>query len=112
MADAEWFGTGHARPKGPGSRLRLWLVLPLGAAGGGGSGAGGRRLEENVVARRSRHVGHGDCLHQADTERLELSSDSFGLVYGSLALHHVENLDRLMSVVYRSLIPGASQVFS
>jgi SAM-dependent methyltransferase len=50
--------------------------------------------------------------NRADMERLELPSASFGLVYSSLALHYVENLDGLMSVVYRSLIPGGSFVFS
>jgi SAM-dependent methyltransferase len=49
---------------------------------------------------------------RADMERLELPSASFGLVYSSLALHYVGNLDGLMSVVYRSLIPGGSLVFS
>jgi SAM-dependent methyltransferase len=49
---------------------------------------------------------------RADMERLELPSNSYGLVYSSLALHYVENLDGLMSVVHRSLIPGGSLVFS
>ncbi|HMD66761.1 MAG TPA: class I SAM-dependent methyltransferase [Stellaceae bacterium] len=49
---------------------------------------------------------------RADMERLELPPDSFDLVYSSLALHYVEKLDRLMAIVYRSLIPGGSLVFS
>jgi SAM-dependent methyltransferase len=49
---------------------------------------------------------------RADMERLELPPASFGLAYSSLALHYVERLDRLMSVVHCSLVPGGSLVFS
>jgi ubiquinone/menaquinone biosynthesis C-methylase UbiE len=49
---------------------------------------------------------------RADMEQLELPAKAFGLVYSSLALHYVENLDRLMAQVHRSLIPGGSLVFS
>jgi ubiquinone/menaquinone biosynthesis C-methylase UbiE len=49
---------------------------------------------------------------RADLERLRLQSSSFDLVFSSLALHYVKNLDRLMSKVHRSLVPGGSLVFS
>jgi len=49
---------------------------------------------------------------RADMDQLELSPGSFDLVYSSLALHYVENLERLMAEVHRSLIPGGSLVFS
>ena len=49
---------------------------------------------------------------RADMEHLELPPASFNLVYSSLALHYIEDLNRLMSQVYRSLIPGGSLVFS
>jgi ubiquinone/menaquinone biosynthesis C-methylase UbiE len=49
---------------------------------------------------------------RADMEHLELSPESFNIVYSSLALHYIEDLDRLMSAVYRSLVPGGSLVFS
>jgi ubiquinone/menaquinone biosynthesis C-methylase UbiE len=49
---------------------------------------------------------------QADMEQIELPADSLDLVYSSLALHYVENLSRLMSQVYRALVPGGSLVFS
>lgn len=49
---------------------------------------------------------------RADMENLELPAGSFELAYSSLALHYVENLDRLMGVVHRSLLRGASLVFS
>jgi ubiquinone/menaquinone biosynthesis C-methylase UbiE len=49
---------------------------------------------------------------RADMEHLELPPESFDLVYSSLALHYIENLDGLLSQVYRSLVPGGSLVFS
>lgn len=49
---------------------------------------------------------------RADLESLELAPRSFGLVYSSLALHYLENLDRLMAQVHRALRPGGSLVFS
>jgi SAM-dependent methyltransferase len=49
---------------------------------------------------------------RADMERLELPAASLDLVYSSLALHYVANLDRLISVVHRSLAAGGSFVFS
>src|SRR5499427_1839668 len=47
---------------------------------------------------------------RADMEHLELSPESFNLVYSSLALHYIEHLNELLSEVYRSLIPGGSLV--
>lgn len=49
---------------------------------------------------------------RADMEHLELPLEAFDLVYSSLALHYIEDLNRLLSEVYRSLIPGGSLVFS
>jgi SAM-dependent methyltransferase len=49
---------------------------------------------------------------RADMERLELSSGPFDVVYSSLALHYIENLDGLVSEVQRALAPGGSLVFS
>jgi ubiquinone/menaquinone biosynthesis C-methylase UbiE len=49
---------------------------------------------------------------RTDMEHLALSPESFHLVYSSLALHYIANLNELMSAVYRSLVPGGSMVFS
>jgi ubiquinone/menaquinone biosynthesis C-methylase UbiE len=48
----------------------------------------------------------------SDMEQIELPPGAFDLAYISLALHYVENLDRLMAEVHRSLAPGGSLVFS
>jgi ubiquinone/menaquinone biosynthesis C-methylase UbiE len=49
---------------------------------------------------------------KADMEHLELQPKSFDVVYSSLALHYVENLNELMSQAHRSLVPGGHLVFS
>jgi SAM-dependent methyltransferase len=47
-----------------------------------------------------------------DMEHIELPPGAFDLVYSSLALHYVENLDGLMAAVHRSLAPSGRLVFS
>jgi SAM-dependent methyltransferase len=49
---------------------------------------------------------------KADMEDLELPAGSFDLAYSSLAFHYVENLESLVRIVHRSLLPGTSLVFS
>jgi ubiquinone/menaquinone biosynthesis C-methylase UbiE len=49
---------------------------------------------------------------RADMEHLALSPTSYDLVYSSLALHYIANLDALLTEVFRSLLPGGSLVFS
>ena len=48
----------------------------------------------------------------ADMEQIELPAESFDLIFSSLALHYVEDLDRLMSRAQRALVNGGSFVFS
>src|SRR5260370_20565905 len=45
-------------------------------------------------------------------EDLALPPESFDLVYSSLALHYVAELDALMAKVRAALLPGGSLVFS
>jgi SAM-dependent methyltransferase len=49
---------------------------------------------------------------RADLESFEPASASFDLAYSSLALHYIADLERLLSHVYQSLLPGGSFVFS
>ena len=49
---------------------------------------------------------------RADMEQLELPPETFDLVYSSLALHYVQNLEGLVAVVHRALVEGGSLVFS
>lgn len=49
---------------------------------------------------------------RADLETVDLTPGAFDVVYSSLALHYVQDLDRLVAQVYRSLAPGGCFVFS
>lgn len=49
---------------------------------------------------------------EADLEQLALDASSADLVFSSLALHYVEDLDRLLTQVATALTPGGSLVFS
>ena len=49
---------------------------------------------------------------RADLEHFVLPAASFGLAYSSLALHYLENLDRLLDTVRVALLPGGRFVFS
>ncbi len=49
---------------------------------------------------------------RADLEELELPVGAFDLVYSSLVLHYIADLNRLLVQVYRSLRPGGHLVFS
>ncbi|HLY90484.1 MAG TPA: class I SAM-dependent methyltransferase [Acetobacteraceae bacterium] len=49
---------------------------------------------------------------RADLEQLELPEAAFDLAYSSLALHYVEQLDKLLATVHRALKPGGTLVFS
>ncbi len=70
-------------------------------------------VSEKMLA-RARAAAQDDAIAyaRADMEQLELAPESFDLVYSSLALHYIENLDGLMAEVPRSLVPGGSLVFS
>jgi len=102
--------------------LRGRRVLDLGcgygwfcrwARGAGAAAVLGIELSEKMLARARADTSDAAITYQqADMESLTLPSDAFDLAYSSLALHYVENLNRLMSQVYRSLVPGGSLVFS
>ncbi|HEY5204839.1 MAG TPA: class I SAM-dependent methyltransferase, partial [Roseiarcus sp.] len=49
---------------------------------------------------------------RADLEGLELPQETFDAAYSSLALHYVEDLQRLVCVVSRALVSGGHFVFS
>jgi SAM-dependent methyltransferase len=47
-----------------------------------------------------------------DLETIELPTDSFELVYSSLTLHYLPDIERIMREVYGSLVPSGRFVFS
>jgi len=73
----------------------------------------GIELSEKMLARAQADTRDAAIAYQrADMESLALPGETFDLAYSSLALHYVENLNRLMSQVYGALVPGGSLVFS
>lgn len=79
----------------------------------GAASASGIDVSENMLA-RARHATADARIHyvQGDLEHLDLPAGSFDLAYSSLALHYVENLSGLSSIVHRSLRPGGRLVMS
>jgi len=70
-------------------------------------------VSEKMLARARADTKDAAITYQrADMESPALPGEAFDLVYSSLALHYVEDLNQLMSQVYRSLVPGGSLVFS
>lgn len=70
-------------------------------------------VSEKMLARaRSDTPDPAITYTRADMERLELTAESFGLVYSSLALHYVENLQGLMAQAHCALVTGGALVFS
>jgi ubiquinone/menaquinone biosynthesis C-methylase UbiE len=70
-------------------------------------------VSERMLARAKETTDDPSITYiKADMEHLELQPKSFDVVYSSLALHYVENLSRLLSQAYRSLVPGGALVFS
>jgi ubiquinone/menaquinone biosynthesis C-methylase UbiE len=70
-------------------------------------------VSEKMLARAKETTDDPSITYtKADMERVELQPNSFDVIYSSLALHYVENLNELMSQAYRSLVPGGALVFS
>jgi ubiquinone/menaquinone biosynthesis C-methylase UbiE len=70
-------------------------------------------VSERMLARAKETTDDPSITYiKADIGHLELQPKSFDVVYSSLALHYVENLSRLLSQAYRSLVPGGALVFS
>jgi SAM-dependent methyltransferase len=102
--------------------LRRRKVLDLGCGFGwfcrwvrenGAAHVLGIDVSEKMLARARATTPDTEIAYtRADMERLELPAASFDLVYSSLALHYIANLDGLFTQVHRSLVPGGSLVFS
>jgi SAM-dependent methyltransferase len=70
-------------------------------------------VSEKMLARAAADTPDRTVVYtRADMERLELPPETFDLVYSSLALHYVQNLEELVSIVHRALVHGGSLVFS
>jgi SAM-dependent methyltransferase len=70
-------------------------------------------VSEKMLARaRAATTDAAIVYSRADMERLALPAAAFDLVYSSLALHYVVDLEWLLSEARQSLAPGGSLVFS
>ncbi len=83
------------------------------AHGQGATRVLGIDVSEKMLARaKATTIGPAITYARADMERLDLPPASADLVYSSLALHYVENLQGLLASVHRALAPGGDLVFS
>lgn len=83
------------------------------ALGQGAARVTGIDISKKMLARAAELTpGAGVEYRRADLETLSLPLESFDLVYSSLVLHYVVNLDALLKTVRRTLSPGGSLVFS
>jgi SAM-dependent methyltransferase len=70
-------------------------------------------VSENMLARARADTADPAITYLiADLERVELPEAAFDVAYSSLALHYIENLERLLATVHRALAPGGRFVFS
>ncbi|MGG3279288.1 class I SAM-dependent methyltransferase [Paenibacillus solani] len=70
-------------------------------------------VSENMLARAQAKTEDSHIRYiRADMETLALESESYDLVYSSLAFHYIKNLQCLIQEVYSSLKPGGSLVCS
>lgn len=69
-------------------------------------------LSEKMLSRARSSSNSAIEYQQANLERLSLPEAAFDLVYSSLALHYIENVESLFLTIFRSLSPGGHFVFS
>jgi SAM-dependent methyltransferase len=70
-------------------------------------------VSENMLVRAPADTADAAITYlRADMERVELPEAAFDVAYSSLALHYIENLERLLANVHRALVPGGYLVFS
>ena len=70
-------------------------------------------VSDKMLARARATTADATVLYvRADLERLALRAASFDVVYSSLALHYIVDLERLLAEVRQTLVPGGSLVFS
>ncbi len=70
-------------------------------------------LSENMLARARAETADPAVEYVlADLESLELPEAAFDLAYSSLTFHYIEDFRRLVTTVFRALVPGAHFVFT
>ena len=70
-------------------------------------------ISEKMLAQaRSMTLGEGIAYRRDDLATLSLAPLAYDLVYSSLALHYLHDIERLLATIYQSLKPGGMLVFS
>jgi len=73
----------------------------------------GLDVSKKMLARATAETPDNAVTYErADLEQLSLPPNGFDFAYSSLALHYLENLDRVVAQLHAALVPGASFVFS
>lgn len=73
----------------------------------------GLDISEKMLAQAcNMTTGEGISYQREDLDTLTLAADSFELVYSSLALHYLQDIERLLVTIYQALTPGGMLVFS
>lgn len=73
----------------------------------------GLDISEKMLAQAcNMTTGEGISYQRKDLDALTLTADSFELVYSSLALHYLQDIERLLVTIYQALTPGGMLVFS
>lgn len=73
----------------------------------------GLDVSEKMIARAKADTSDPAITYRiADLEVLELPQASFDLAYSALTFHYIEDFDRLVRMVHRSLTPGSHFVFT
>jgi SAM-dependent methyltransferase len=83
------------------------------ARGAGAAAVLGVDVSRNMLARaRAETADDAVTYARADLEEVRLPEGGFDLAHSSLALHYVEDLEKLVACVRRALVPGGRFVFS
>lgn len=70
-------------------------------------------ISEKMLAQaRSMTLGEGIAYRRDDLATLSPVPLAYDLVYSSLALHYLHDIERLLATIYQSLTPGGMLVFS
>lgn len=79
----------------------------------GAASVTGIDLSEKMIGRARADTSDSQISYRiADLETLELSDDSFELIYSALTFHYVENFSRLLGMIYKALVNGGTLVFT
>lgn len=83
------------------------------AAEAGAATVLGIDLSEKMLARAAASTDDPRITYQrCDLDEINLAPAAFDVAYSSLTLHYLADLDRLMSMIHRSLVSGGVFVFS